>query len=110
MSDIIKMARPFLCVTDGAGYRLLMRLLNTDVRGSCNDYYVTRCDSVVSLPDKFYFAPRRVRYSFIRSVFKLTVVYAIVVHKSQKSLKGGTAFYRILSSPLSYTNSPSKWK
>jgi hypothetical protein len=57
-----------------------MRLLNTDVRGSLNDYYDNRCDSDVSLPVKFCFPPNPVRYSFIRSAFKLTVVYVIVVH------------------------------
>jgi hypothetical protein len=88
-----------------------MRLLNTDVRGSRNDYYGSRFDSDVSLPDEFCFAPRRVRYSFVRSVFKLTAVYVIVVHKTQKPLKGETASYRIiLSSPLSCTNSPNNWK
>jgi hypothetical protein len=57
-----------------------MRLLNADVRDSLNDYYDSRCDSDVSLPDKFCFPPKPVRYSFIRPVFKLTVVYVIVVH------------------------------
>lgn len=56
-----------------------MRLYNTDVRGSRNDYYDSRCDSVVSFLGKFYFAPRHVRYSFIRFVFKLIVVYVIIV-------------------------------
>jgi hypothetical protein len=51
-----------------------MRLLKTDVLGSLDDYYDGRCNSNVSLSDKLYFPPKHVRYSFIRSVFKLTVV------------------------------------
>lgn len=41
---------------------------------------------------------------------KLTVVYVIVVQQKQKALKGETAYYRILNSPLSCTNSPDNWK